>query len=161
MEAGPRGSEEPAVEPVGADGPGNGAGHDGPPDPGVPDVPDVPEEAVAGGGESYGELRPPRRLRLWQIAPIVGLAAIGSLMFAFPLAFGLGDGGAVVAMLGLLLSCCAAGWGMMAARRAGLGWPGLPPRGSGERPDWRLVALYTAVAAALVVLAVWRVARLR
>ena len=32
--------------------------------------------------------------------PIVALAAIGSLMFAFPLAFEFGDGGAVIAMLG-------------------------------------------------------------
>ncbi|WP_031508756.1 hypothetical protein [Streptomyces megasporus] len=157
MEAGPRDGDEPVVGPLRADGPDD----DGPS--GLDGLEDVGplEDAAVEGDESYGELRPPRRLRLWQIAPVVGLAAAGSLMFAFPLAFGLGDGGAVVAMLGLLLSCCAAGWGMMAARRAGLGWPGLPPRGSGERPDWRLIALYTAVAVALVALAVWRVARLR
>ena len=107
------------------------------------------------------ELRPQRRLRIWQLAPIVFLAAIGSLMFAFPLAFGTGDGGAVVAMLGLLISCCAAGWGVMAARRVGHTWPGLPTRGSGERPDWRVIALYVGVGCALVALAVWRVARLR
>ncbi|GAA3041928.1 hypothetical protein GCM10020000_20990 [Streptomyces olivoverticillatus] len=100
-------------------------------------------------------------MRAWQLAPIVVLAAIGSLMFAFPLAFEFGDGGPVVAMLGLLLSCCAAGWGVMAARRVGYTWPGLPPRGSGRRPDWRYVALYTALVALVVVLAVWRVARLR
>ena len=107
------------------------------------------------------ELRPQRRLRLWQIAPIVMLAAAGSLMFAFPLAFDFGDGGAVVAMLGLLISCCAAGWGMMAARRVGHTWPGLPARGSGRRPDWRMAALYAVVALAVVALAVYRVARLR
>ena len=60
-------------------------------------------------------------------------------MFAFPLAFDFGDGGAVIAMLGLLICCCAAGWGMMAARRVGYTWPGLPQRGSGRRPDWRVV----------------------
>ncbi|MFD5429804.1 hypothetical protein [Streptomyces sp. NPDC127084] len=116
---------------------------------------------VVVGAEVEVELRPQRRLRIWQLAPIVGLAAVGSLMFAFPLAFGSGDGGAVVAMLGLLISGCAAGWGLMAARRVGYTWPGLPARGSGERPDWRAIALYTAVTTALVVLAVWRVARLR
>ncbi|MER5309535.1 hypothetical protein ABT034_17290 [Streptomyces sp. NPDC002773] len=107
------------------------------------------------------ELRPQRRLRIWQLAPIVGLAAVGSLMFAFPLAFGSGDGGAVLAMLGLLISSCAAGWGMMAARKVGYTWPGLPQRGSGERPNWRYLALYVSTIAALVALAVWRVARLR
>ena len=68
-------------------------------------------------GEVEVELRPQRRLRIWQLAPIVVLAAIGSLMFAFPLAFEFGDGGAVVAMLGpadLLL-------------RRGLGRDGRPP----------------------------------
>lgn len=117
--------------------------------------------AYADGPESYGELRPPRRLRLWQIAPIVALAATGSLMFAFPLAFEFGDGGAVVAMLGLLICCCAAGWGMMAARRVGLTWPGLPPRGSECRAGWRVVLLYTVVVTTLVLLAIWRVATLR
>lgn len=107
------------------------------------------------------ELRPQRRLRIWQLAPIVVLAAAGSLMFAFPLAFEFGDGGAVVAMLGLLISCCAAGWGMMAARRVGHTWPGLPERGSGKRPDWRVVSAYALVFLAAAVLAVWRVARLR
>ncbi|UZJ29250.1 hypothetical protein [Streptomyces endophytica] len=114
------------------------------------------------GGESFRELRPPRRLRLWQLAPIVGLAALGSLMFAFPLAFEFGgDGGAVIAMLGLLLCCCAAGWGMMAARRVGHTWPGLPARGSGRRASWRVVLLYALVVAVPAALAIWRVARLR
>ncbi|MFI9226645.1 hypothetical protein [Streptomyces rimosus] len=121
---------------------------------------DGPEQAVE-GGESFRELRPPRRLRIWQLAPIVGLAILGSLMFAFPLAFEFGgDGGAVISMLGLLLFGCAAGWGMMAARRVGHTWPGLPARGSGRRPDWRVVLAYAAVVAVLALLAVWRVARL-
>ncbi|WUV82867.1 hypothetical protein OG552_27150 [Streptomyces sp. NBC_01476] len=111
--------------------------------------------------QSFGELRPQRRLRIWQLAPIIALAVGGSLMFAFPLAFESGDAGAVVAMLGLLLCCCAAGWGLMAARRIGQTWPGLPARGSGARPDWRYVAGYAVAIALLAVLAVWRIARLR
>lgn len=114
-----------------------------------------------GTGESFRELRPPRRLRIWQLAPIVGVAILGSLMFAFPLAFEFDGGGAVVAMLGLLLSCCAAGWGLMAARRVGYTWPGLPQRGSGRRPDWRFVLLYVVIVGLLAALAIWRVARLR
>ncbi|UNZ17011.1 hypothetical protein HC362_07935 [Streptomyces sp. 891-h] len=108
------------------------------------------------------ELRPQRKLRLWQLAPIVVLGALGSLMFAFPLAFEPGgSSGAVVSMLGLLLCGCAAGWGVMAARRVGHTWPGLPARGSGGRPDWRVVLIYAVVVCTVVVLAVWRVARLR
>ncbi|MFE2144046.1 hypothetical protein ACFXA3_20310 [Streptomyces sp. NPDC059456] len=126
-----------------------------------PDVPDTAEAEAAAGPEFEVELRPQRRLRIWQIAPIVMLAAAGSLMFAFPLAFEFGDGGAVVAMLGFLICCCAGGWGMMAARRVGYTWPGLPPRGSGRRPDWRMAGLYALVALAVVALAVYRVARLR
>ena len=111
--------------------------------------------------ESFRELRPQSRLRIWQLAPIIALATVGSLMFAFPLAFEFGDGGAVVAMLGLLLCCCSAGWGIMAARRVGHTWPGLPARGSGRCPDWRFVLLYVVITVLLAVLAVWRVARLR
>ncbi|MFF7753020.1 hypothetical protein ACFZCP_28095 [Streptomyces sp. NPDC007971] len=121
----------------------------------------TPEEMYAGGPEVEVELRPQRRLRIWQLAPIVALAAGGSLMFAFPLAFDFGDSGAVIAMLGLLICSCAAGWGMMAARRVGYTWPGLPPRGSGRRPDWRVVIGYMLLVAVVAVLAVWRVARLR
>ncbi|MFF1283755.1 hypothetical protein ACFVY4_23815 [Streptomyces sp. NPDC058299] len=124
------------------------------------DGPD-PEEMYPVGPEVEVELRPQRRLRIWQLAPIVGLSAIGSLMFAFPLAFDFGDSGAVIAMLGLLICSCAAGWGMMAARRVGYTWPGLPPRGSGRRPDWRVALGYLLLVALVVVLAVWRVARLR
>ncbi|MFE4260974.1 hypothetical protein [Streptomyces sp. NPDC056883] len=130
----------------------------------TPDGPDAPDsaEAEAAAAPAFEvELRPQRRLRLWQIAPIVMLAAAGSLMFAFPLAFEFGDGGAVVAMLGFLISCCAGGWGMMAARRVGYALPGLPARGSGQRPDWRLALLYALVALGVVALAVYRVARLR
>ncbi|MFF5405636.1 hypothetical protein ACFY8K_21760 [Streptomyces misionensis] len=120
----------------------------------------APEEMYTSGPEVEVELRPQRRLRIWQLAPIVGLSALGSLMFAFPLAFD-GDSGAVIAMLGLLICSCAAGWGMMAARRVGYTWPGLPPRGSGRRPDWRVVLGYAVLVAVVAVLAVWRVARLR
>lgn len=119
-------------------------------------------DADPDGEQSFRELRPQLRLRIWQIVPIVALGALGSLMFAFPLAFEFGgDGGPVVAMLGLLLSCCAAGWGIMAARRVGYTWPGLPVRGSDRRPDWRVVAAYVAFVALVGVLAVVRVARLR
>ncbi|MGQ4490978.1 hypothetical protein LRE75_06845 [Streptomyces sp. 372A] len=150
MEAGPRDTEQDAPE-HGAPGDGREVDSLSPDGPDELDV--TPEVEV--------ELRPARRLRIWQLAPIVTLAAVGSLMFAFPLAFEFGDGGAVVAMLGLLISCCAAGWSMMAARRVGYAWPGLPSRGSSQRPDWRVIALYAGVCAVLVALAVWRVARLR
>ncbi|MEV7505204.1 hypothetical protein [Streptomyces sp. NPDC093018] len=135
---------------------------DGPDDTtdGVTEDGPAPEEMYTSGPEVEVELRPQRRLRIWQLAPIVGLSAVGSLMFAFPLAFD-GDSGAVIAMLGLLICCCAAGWGMMAARRVGYTWPGLPPRGSGRRPDWRVVLGYALLVAVVAVLAVWRVARLR
>ena len=137
----PDGPDEQPVGTVSADGPDEG------------ELPPGPEVEV--------ELRPQRRLRIWQLAPIVALAAVGSLMFAFPLAFEFGDSGAVVAMLGLLICSCAAGWGMMAARRVGHTWPGLPQRGSGQRADWRVTLAYVVVVAAVVALAVWRVARLR
>ncbi|WP_326700302.1 hypothetical protein OG909_25230 [Streptomyces sp. NBC_01754] len=144
MEAGPRDTEQEAP----------GRRHDaGPLSADGPDEHDVAPEVEV-------ELRPARRLRIWQLAPIVILAALGSLMFAFPLAFEFGDGGPVVAMLGLLISGCAAGWGMMAARRVGHTLPGLAARGSAERPDWRVIGLYVAACAVLVGLAVWRVARL-
>ncbi|KIF67531.1 membrane protein [Streptomyces sp. AcH 505] len=151
MEAGPRNSDSATERPEDTRRPQDDAPRLSPDGPDEEDV--APEVEV--------ELRPQRKLRIWQLAPIVALAGVGSLMFAFPLAFGTGDGGAVVAMLGLLISCCAAGWGMMAARKVGYTWPGLPSRASGERADWRFVALYLVVAAAVVALAVWRVARLR
>jgi hypothetical protein len=154
MEAGPR-DREPSA-PDGRD-PLDGVPPLGP---GLsPDGPD--EETVVPPPEVEVELRPQRRLRVWQLAPIVALAGVGSLMFAFPLAFGTGDGGSVIAMLGLLISCCAAGWAVTAARRVGYTWPGLPSRASEERPDWRVIGLYVLVAAVVVALAVWRVARLR
>lgn len=50
---------------------------------------------------------------------------------------------------------------MMAARRVGYTLPGFPERGSGRRLDWRVVLAYVVVVAAVAVLAVGRVARLR
>jgi hypothetical protein len=50
---------------------------------------------------------------------------------------------------------------MTSARRVGHTWPGFPQRGSGRRPDWRVVIAYALMVAVVVVLAVWRVARLR
>ncbi|MYT29471.1 MULTISPECIES: hypothetical protein [unclassified Streptomyces] len=184
MEAGPRNrAQQPdadgaAAPPPATDGPAVDGAHDEPhdrvhaSDDGIPDGhpatldasdgPDAEPGPAPEGGESFRDLRPPRRLRLWQLAPIVALAALGSLMFAFPLAFEFGaDGGAVIAMLGLLLCCCAAGAGMMAARRVGHTWPGLPARGSGRRPSWRVVLLYAGAVAVPAALAIWRVARLR
>ncbi|MEE1926605.1 hypothetical protein V1J52_00145 [Streptomyces sp. TRM 70351] len=169
MEAGPRSSDDHALEP-GRTTRVHESGRAVDPVAGAPaedvlaELPDDGAEeldAPGDGGESYAELRPPRRLRIWQLAPIVGLAVLGSLMFAFPLAFEFGDGGAVVAMLGLLITGCAAGWGMMATRRAGAAWFGLPPRHSGRRAQWRVTVLYALVCGTLVALAVWRVARLR
>ncbi|MFF5139112.1 hypothetical protein ACFY6U_05055 [Streptomyces sp. NPDC013157] len=171
MEAGPRDTahdtEHVAVEALEPGDVEEGEGRlspDGPDDTvggGVTADGPEPEEMFASGPEVEVELRPQRRLRLWQLAPIVGLAAVGSLMFAFPLAFDFGDSGAVIAMLGLLICSCAAGWGMMAARKVGYTWPGLPPRGAGRRPDWRVVLGYVILVAIVAVLAVWRVARLR
>ncbi|MFF7984900.1 hypothetical protein ACFZDK_38290 [Streptomyces sp. NPDC007901] len=168
MEAGPRDTaqdtEHVAVGPSEAEEAEDRLSSDGPDDTvggGVTADGPEPEEMFASGPEVEVELRPQRRLRLWQLAPIVGLAAVGSLMFAFPLAFDFGDSGAVIAMLGLLICSCAAGWGMMAARKVGYTWPGLPPRGAGRRPDWRVVIGYVVLVAIVVVLAVWRVARLR
>ncbi|WP_425588184.1 hypothetical protein [Streptomyces tremellae] len=159
-DAGPAPQETPAPGPLSQDGPlGGGAllpgglTSDGPDEQGPGAEQTTPEVEV--------ELRPRGKFRIWQAAPIVVLAGLGSLMFAFPLAFGTGDGGSVIAMLGLLLGCCAAGWGMTTARKVGYTWPGLPAKSSGERADWRFVALYTAIAALVVALAVWRVARLR
>ncbi|MEU9453240.1 hypothetical protein [Streptomyces sp. NPDC048277] len=169
MEAGPRDTaqdtEHVAVGPMEPDEAEVRLSSDGPDDTGVgggvtDDGPE-PEEMFASGPEVEVELRPQRRLRLWQLAPIVALAAVGSLMFAFPLAFDFGDSGAVIAMLGLLICSCAAGWGMMAARRVGSTLPGFPEKGSGRRPDWRVVIGYILLVAVVAVLAVWRVARLR
>ncbi|WP_055564087.1 hypothetical protein [Streptomyces atriruber] len=153
MEAGPRDTAHDGGEQLSPDGPDETSGGVTDDGPGMDEMSPEAEVEV--------ELRPQPRLRIWQLAPIVILAAVGSLMFAFPLAFEFGDGGAVVAMLGLLISCCAAGWGMMAARRVGHTWPGLPERGSGRRPDWRVVSGYALMLLSAVVLAVWRVARLR
>ncbi|WP_330310311.1 MULTISPECIES: hypothetical protein [unclassified Streptomyces] len=153
---------DPDVERLDIDPDGERLSSDGPEDtPGGVTADGPGPDEMSAGPEVEVELRPQRRLRIWQLAPIVTLAAIGSLMFAFPLAFEFGDGGAVVAMLGLLICSCAAGWGMMAARRVGYTWPGFPQRGSGRRPDWRIVIAYVVVVAMVAVLAVGRVARLR
>ncbi|KQV21294.1 MULTISPECIES: hypothetical protein [unclassified Kitasatospora] len=107
------------------------------------------------------EIRPLRRLRWWQILPIVLVGAAGALMFAFPLAFGSGGGAsAMIGMLGLLLTAASVGWGAMAARMAGYKWPGVPRRGSGRRAGRKAIALYTLAAVAAVGLAVWRVVHL-
>ncbi|MFJ8186890.1 hypothetical protein [Streptomyces sp. NPDC096105] len=149
-----RDATEPETDRLSPDGPEETQG-------GVTDDGPEPEEMFTGGDEVEVELRPQRRLRVWQLAPIVGLGALGSLMFAFPLAFDFGDSGAVIAMLGLLICSCAAGWGMMAARKVGHTWPGLSACGSDRKSDWRVVAAYAVMVVAVVTLAVWRVARLR
>jgi hypothetical protein len=163
MEAGPRDT---------AQGAGHVTGDSGETEQGEDRLsPDGPDETQGGvtadgpgpdemflGPEVEVELRPQRRLRIWQLAPIVVLAALGSLMFAFPLAFDFGDSGAVIAMLGLLICSCAAGWGMMAARRVGYTAPGLD---EGRRRDWRVVLAYVVTVVVVVGLAVLRVARLR
>ncbi|MFJ2868125.1 hypothetical protein [Kitasatospora sp. NPDC087314] len=108
------------------------------------------------------EIRPLRRLRWWQTLPIALLGTLGSLMFAFPLAFGsAGARSTMVGMLGLLFTAASVGWGAMAARHAGYKWPGLPRRGSGQRAGWKAIVAYTLIALAACVLAVWRVAYLR
>ncbi|MFE9247888.1 hypothetical protein [Streptomyces sp. NPDC007088] len=158
MEAGPRDTGHGEREQLVQDGPEDSDGT-------VPDGAGVEDLAALQAGheapEVEVELRPQRRMRLWQIAPIVLLAAVGSLMFAFPLAFEIGDGGAVVAMLGLLLSSSAAGGAVMAARRVGYHWPGLSTTGAERGPRWRVLAVYALIVLGAVVLAVWRVARLR
>jgi hypothetical protein len=99
MEAGPRDTAE-GIEQVTADRgePEEGDGRLSPDGPdeiqgGVTADGPGPDEMFA-GPEVEVELRPQRRLRIWQLAPIVALAAVGSLMFAFPLAFDFGDSGA-------------------------------------------------------------------
>ncbi|WSL80799.1 hypothetical protein OG403_25065 [Kitasatospora sp. NBC_01266] len=123
--------------------------------------PDVPLGPPADQAVLEREIRPRRRLRWWQLLPIVLIGVGGSLMFAFPLAFGSGNGGSMVAMLGLLLTAASMGWGAMAARKAGYAWPGLPRRGSGRRAAWQAIAGYTLIVCAAFALAVWRVVQLR
>ncbi|GAA3042058.1 hypothetical protein GCM10020229_61590 [Kitasatospora albolonga] len=107
------------------------------------------------------EIRPRKRLRWWQTLPIAAVATFGSMMFAFPLAFGSGDrGAAMIGMLGMLLTAASVGWGAMAARMAGYKWPGVPRRGSGLRASRRSILIYTLIAVVAVGLAVWRVVRL-
>ncbi|MDH6143071.1 MULTISPECIES: hypothetical protein [Kitasatospora] len=107
------------------------------------------------------EIRPRRRLRWWQLLPIVVVGVGGSLMFAFPLAFGSVNGNSMIGMLGLLLTAASVGWGAMASRRAGYAWPGLPRRGSGRRAGWQAIVVYTLIVCTAFGLAVWRVVQLR
>ncbi|MER5638661.1 hypothetical protein ABT095_17065 [Kitasatospora sp. NPDC002227] len=124
-------------------------------------VPALPDLAVPGVVHER-EIRPRRRLRWWQILPIALLAALGSLMFAFPLAFGTNDNASsMIGMLGLLLTAASLGWGAMAARKAGYKWPGVPRRGSGLRASRKALVLYTLAVVVAVALAVWRVVHLR
>ncbi len=127
----------------------------------LPADPDAPSGLPADPVVLEREIRPRRRLRWWQILPIALIGIFGSLMFAFPLAFGSGDGGSMVGMLGLLLTAASVGWGAMAARKAGYAWPGLPRRGSGRRASWRAIVVYTLIACTAFALAVWRVVQLR
>jgi len=119
-----------------------------------------PADSVAEAALEGRELRPAGLLRLWQIIPIAALAILGSLLFAFPLAFQSGDAGRFVGMLGLLLTTASAGWGGMAARRAGYAWPGLPRQGSGRPAGWRALLAYAALVALALALGWWRVARI-
>ncbi|WP_395294166.1 hypothetical protein ACF9IK_11645 [Kitasatospora hibisci] len=119
-------------------------------------------DGASSGAVHEREIRPRRRLRWWQTLPIALLATAGSLMFAFPLAFGsAGAGSAMVGMLGLLLTAASVGWGAMAARHAGYKWPGLPRRGSGRRAGWKAIVIYTLIVLAACALALWRVVHLR
>ncbi|MEV0188763.1 hypothetical protein AB0I39_09535 [Kitasatospora purpeofusca] len=119
------------------------------------------DTSAPAGAVHEREIRPRRRLRWWQTLPIALLATAGSLMFAFPLAFGsAGAGSAMIGMLGLLLTAASLGWGAMAARHAGYKWPGLPRRGTGERAGWRAIVVYTLIVLAACALALWRVVRL-
>ncbi|WP_033213282.1 hypothetical protein [Kitasatospora phosalacinea] len=124
-------------------------------------LPAIDDLAAAPGVVHERDIRPRRRLRWWQILPIAATLMFGSLMFAFPLAFGSEGATAMIGMLGLLITAASVGWGAMAARRAGYKWPGVPRRGSTERAGWKAIVLYTLLAAAAVALAVWRVVHLR
>jgi protein-S-isoprenylcysteine O-methyltransferase Ste14 len=119
-----------------------------------------PADSSGDGLVQERELRPEGRLKSWQVVPIAALAILGSLMFAFPLAFEAGDAGSLVGMLGLLLTAASAGWGAIAARRAGYTWPGLPRQGSGGRAGWRALLGYTAFTVLVLALGVWRVSHI-
>jgi len=121
----------------------------------------VIEDLATSGVVHEREIRPRRRLRWWQTLPIALMATFGSLMFAFPLAFGSDPASAMIGMLGLLLTAASVGWGAMAARRAGYKWPGVPRRGTGERAGWRAIVIYTLIVCSAVALALWRVVHLR
>ncbi|MFC1419883.1 hypothetical protein [Streptacidiphilus cavernicola] len=126
----------------------------------TPLTPLPPADTGGDGTFQERELRPAGRLKSWQVLPIAALAVLGSLMFAFPLAFEAGNAGSLVGMLGLLITAASAGWGAIAARRAGYTWPGLPRQGSGRRAGWRALLGYTAFTALVLALGVWRVAHI-
>ncbi|GAA4866627.1 hypothetical protein [Kitasatospora terrestris] len=121
----------------------------------------VIDDLAAPGVVHERDIRPRRRLRWWQILPFAVTGTFGSLMFAFPLAFGSDAASAMIGMLGLLMTAASVGWGAMVVRRAGYKWPGVPRRGSGERAGWRAIVVYTLVACVAVALALWRVVQLR
>ncbi|GAA2748948.1 MULTISPECIES: DUF1129 domain-containing protein [Kitasatospora] len=124
-------------------------------------LPVIEDLATAPGVVHERDIRPRRRLRWWQTLPIAVTATFGSLMFAFPLAFGSDSASAMIGMLGLLVTAASVGWGAMAARRAGYKWPGVPRRGSGQRAGWRAIVIYTLIVCLSLALALWRVVHLR
>ncbi|NYI03089.1 hypothetical protein [Allostreptomyces psammosilenae] len=107
---------------------------------------------------TFRDIRPQRRIRLVVLVPLVTLATLGSLMFAFPLAFSPNGDGAPAGILGLLLMAAAACWATVVGHRAGSRLPGLPHSLAGQRPDWRIVLAYAAGVGVLAALALWRVA---
>jgi hypothetical protein len=119
-------------------------------------IDDAPTPAHA-----FRELRPSRRLRLWQIIPIVCVVVLGSLMFAFPLAFNSGASDLLVAVSGLLVALGAGCWGGLAAYRAGLSWPGLQRREPNPRHRVRALLGYFLLFAAAAALVALRLVALR
>lgn len=105
---------------------------------------------------AFRELRPARRLRFWQKAPIGVVAVLGSLMFAFPLAFNGGASDLLVAFCGLLITLGAGCWGGLVAYRAGHTWPGLRGRVAARARVWPAALGYALLFAALTALVAWR-----
>ncbi|MFJ1756243.1 hypothetical protein [Kitasatospora sp. NPDC088134] len=124
-------------------------------------LPAIDDLAAVPGVVHERDIRPRRRLRWWQILPIAATLMFGSLMFAFPLAFGSEGATAMIGMLGLLITAASVGWGAMAARKAGYKWPGVPHRGSKERAGWKAIVVYTLLVVLACALAAWRVVHLR
>ncbi|OIV36452.1 hypothetical protein BIV57_16140 [Mangrovactinospora gilvigrisea] len=131
--------------------------------------PQVDDEEPLTPPHAFRELRPRRRLSIWHLAPIVAVAVLGSLMFAFPLAFNGGSSDLLVAVSGLVITGGAAVWGVVASYRAGHSWPGLPRRSEGgpggtatraARFGRRALFGYGAGLAAVIALAVLRLVSL-